>query len=39
MSTHLPGNRPVAESGQQGLGRRIRRFTETAGIALFDFVA
>ena len=39
MSTHFPMDRPVAEPGQQSLGRRIRRFAETVGIALFDFAA
>src|SRR6185436_7973217 len=39
MSTHLPGDWPVPELGQQSLGRHIRRFAETIGIALFDFVA
>lgn len=39
MSTHLPSDRPVAEPGQQSLGRRIRRFAETVRIALFDFAA
>ncbi len=39
MSTHFPSDRPVAEPRQQSLGRRIRRFAETVGIALLDFAA
>ena len=30
---------PVTETRQQSLGRRVRRFAETAGVAFFDFAA